>query len=295
MQFIHRLMKSQVRSFSSSMQFNSQFVPTFIRKRISMPSVAILHLTGAIQANMNRGRSKSLNISSVEKSIDKAFALKRLKAVYLVVNSPGGSAAQSELIAKKIIRLGEEKKVDVISFVEDIAASGGYWLACAGKEIYVCENSWVGSIGALMAVFGLNEFISRHGIDWRIHTAGKSKAFLDPFQPEKEEDVEKVKILLKHVHHNFKEFVKGRRGSRLNGSDELLFNGDAWLGQQAVDFGLVDGIKHLDSYIVEKHGIVGKDVNVVKLNANQGFLSFLQTQSLEDIQNVMLSQKYRIM
>lgn len=262
-----------------------------------MPSVAVLHLNGTIQANINRGRSKNLNLSGIEKSIDKAFGVKRLKTVYLVINSPGGSAVQSELISNKIIRLGEEKKVDVISFVEDLAVSGGYWLACAGKEIYICENSWVGSIGVLMARFGLNELINQYGIDWRIHTAGENKAFLDPFQPEKEEDVKKLKAMLKLIHGNFIRYVKERRGSRLTAEDGVLFNGDSWIGQQAVDLGLVDGVQHLDRYILEKHGVIGKDVNVVKINTNSGFMSYFQSsQSLEEsIQSVVLSQKYKIM
>jgi len=287
-----------IRSLSVSSENHIKFLPHFIS---SKPSVAIIDLAGTIQATVGGGsfgRNQKLNIKSLEKPIEKAFSYKRLKAVILNINSPGGSPVQSELIASKITRLAKEKNVKVISFIEDLAASGGYWLACAGEEIYVSKNSVVGSIGVVSARFGLNEFIQRHGIDWRVHTAGTSKSLLDPFQPEKEEDVKKLKVLLEAIHQNFKDYVKERRGGRLNFHDDVLFNGDIWVGQQAVEQGLVDGIDDVNSYIRQRFGTSGKDVRVVRVNAQKhlDFMNyFLRSFNPMDVNQQILADRFKVM
>ena len=221
-----------------------RFLPFFNRR----PSVAVIRLNGLIAA-----RQGSLSDAGTAPMIERAFAKGKPLAVALVINSPGGSPAQSSLIAARIRRLAAEKRVPVTAFVEDAAASGGYWLACAADEILVDENSIVGSIGVISASFGLQDLIGRIGVERRVHTAGRSKSFLDPFRPEKEEDVARLRDLQDRIHENFIAHVKDRRGNRLSGTHDL-FNGDFWLGRQAVELGLADGIGHLVPVMKERHG-----------------------------------------
>ncbi len=203
------------------------------------PLVSVVRLHGAIAAG-----PRGLSDAGMATPIERAFSKGRPVAVALQINSPGGSPTQSALIAARIRRLSEEKEVPVFAFVEDVAASGGYWLATAGDEIFVDANSITGSIGVISASFGLTEFIAKHGIERRVHTAGQSKSFMDPFRPEKEEDVARLKALQEVIHGNFIAQVKSRRGSKLpEGQD--LFTGDIWVGPQAVEVGLADGIGHL--------------------------------------------------
>jgi signal peptide peptidase SppA len=211
-----------------------RFIP-FLK---SQPRVAVLRLQGAIGTGRN-----GLTDAGLAPLIEKAFAKGKPKAVALIVNSPGGSAAQSSLIAARIRRLAEEKKIPVHAFVEDVAASGGYWLACAADEIWVDSSSIVGSIGVIFASFGFPELMKRQGIERRVVTAGRSKSLADPFLPEKPEDVERLKALQAPIHQAFIDHVKARRGARLAEAD--LFNADVWVGPQAVDMGLVDGVAHL--------------------------------------------------
>lgn len=203
------------------------------------PLVAVIRLQGQI-ANSNRG----LDDKTLAPLIEKAFVRGKPAAVALEINSPGGSAVQSSLIAARIRRLAEENDVPVFAFVEDVAASGGYWLACAADEIFVDNGSIIGSIGVISANFGLNEFIDRHGVERRVHTAGKSKSFLDPFKPEKATDVKRLKGWLDQLHTYFIDTVKSRRGDRL-AADPDLFTGEVWIGQSGVEKGLADGIGHL--------------------------------------------------
>ena len=177
----------------------------------SAPTVAVLRLSGAIGAS---GRG-ALNDQSLAPTIEKAFARGKPAAVALVINSPGGSPVQSSLIGARIRRLAEEKEVPVIAFVEDVAASGGYWLAVAADEIYADRNSILGSIGVIYASFGAHELLSKHGVERRVHTAGQSKSMLDPFRPEKPEDVDRLKDLLEQTHENFIAHVKERRGDAI--------------------------------------------------------------------------------
>ena len=205
---------------------------------VSTPKVAVIRLTGAI----GTGRG-AMTDAALAPLIEKAFAKSKLKAVVLQINSPGGSPTQSALIAARIRRLAAENELPVFAFVEDVAASGGYWLATAADEIYADDNSVVGSIGVIAGGFGFHELIKSYGVERRMHTAGESKSMLDPFQPEKPEDVERLETVLAQIHQNFIAQVKDRRGEKLIGDD--LFTGEFWVGQKAVDNGLIDGLGHM--------------------------------------------------
>ena len=202
------------------------------------PTVAVIRLQGTIGA----GRG-GLTDAALAPVIERAFRRKKPAAVALVINSPGGSPVQSSLIAARIRRLADERDIPVHAFVEDMAASGGYWLACAADQIWADESSVLGSIGVITAGFGLQDFIARHGIERRVHTAGRSKSTLDPFRPEKPEDVERLRAILEPIHAAFKDHVRNRRGTRLADAD--LFTGEFWAGKRAVELGLADGIAHL--------------------------------------------------
>lgn len=208
----------------------------------STPMVAVVRLSGTIASGGRFGAS-ALNDDGLADILDRAFSRGKPKAVALVVNSPGGSPAQSSLIGARIRRLAEENKVPVYAFVEDVAASGGYWLATAADEIFVDASSIVGSIGVISASFGFTGLMERHGVERRVHTAGKEKSMLDPFRPERTEDIKRLKALQQQIHDSFIEQVKSRRGDRLKNGD--LFTGEIWVGQKAVEVGLADGIGHL--------------------------------------------------
>lgn len=216
----------------------------FLDKR---PTVSVIRLEGAI-ASGQRG----LNDKAMAPQIEKAFRSKPV-AVALQINSPGGSAVQSSLIAARIRRLSVEKNIPVIGFVEDVAASGGYWLACASEEILVDRGSVVGSIGVISAGFGLNRLIDTYGVDRRVYTAGQSKSFLDPFRPEKKEDVARLTDILEDLHAYFIDYVKERRGNSLV-DDPELFTGRVWVGKSAVGRGLADGVGHLVPTMKDRYG-----------------------------------------
>jgi len=214
------------------------------------PLVSVLHLNGMIASG---GRMPGLNDVGLAPLIERAFRKGKPTAVALLLNSPGGSPVQSSLIAGRIRRLAEEREIPVHAFVEDVAASGGYWLATAADEIWLDRSSVVGSIGVIMAGFGLQEFISRHGIERRVHVAGRSKSLLDPFRPEKAAEVKKLKAVLGQIHEAFIAQVRARRGARLaEGKD--LFSGEFWIGEEAVALGLADGIGHLVPKMKERYG-----------------------------------------
>ncbi|MGB0505224.1 MAG: S49 family peptidase [Pikeienuella sp.] len=208
-----------------------------------------MRLSGAIGTGGMRG---GLSDAAMAPLIERAFAPKRLAAVALAINSPGGSPVQSALIAARIRRLATEKDVRVYAFCEDVAASGGYWLATAGDEIYADANSIIGSIGVIYAGFGFHELIEKHGIERRVHTAGGSKSMLDPFKPEQKKDVERIVVLQEQIHQNFITQVKDRRGAKL--ADQDLFTGDVWVGAGAVDVGLIDGLAHLATKMKDVFG-----------------------------------------
>lgn len=213
------------------------------------PRVAVVRLAGVIASDGRFGGG--LSDQTVAPLIERAFARKP-DAVALAINSPGGSPVQSSLIAARIRRLASEKSVPVHAFVEDVAASGGYWLACAADEIIVDPSSIVGSIGVISASFGFQDFIARHGIERRVHTAGEEKSFLDPFKPEREEDVARLRALQGEIHAAFVAHVKDRRGDRLKGDD--LFSGQFWTGSAAVERGLADATGHLVPTMKAKYG-----------------------------------------
>ena len=208
----------------------------------SDPLVAVVRLTGTI-ASGGRFGSENLNDSGTASVLERAFAKGKPVAVALVINSPGGSPVQSSLIAARIRRLAAEKNVPVYAFVEDLAASGGYWLATAADEIFVDPSSIVGSIGVISASFGFTGLMEKHGIERRVYTAGEDKSMLDPFRPERAADIKRLKALQKQIHDSFIAQVKTRRGDRLK--NDKLFTGDIWVGEQAIEVGLADGIGHL--------------------------------------------------
>lgn len=205
------------------------------------PRVSVIRLQGAIGMS---GRGGGLNDAALAPLIERAFKRGKPSAVALTINSPGGSPVQSSLIAARIRRLAQETDLPVYAFVEDVAASGGYWLACAADEIWADDSSVLGSIGVISAGFGFHDLIGRWGIERRVHTAGQSKSTLDPFRPEKPEDVARLHNVLEPIHGAFKDHVTARRGDRLpKGRD--LFTGEFWAGREAVELGLADGIGHL--------------------------------------------------
>lgn len=215
------------------------------------PVVPVVRLQGVIAADQRPGR---LNIAAVEPLLSKAFAMKAAPAVAIVINSPGGSPVQSRLISKRIRDLADEHSKPVLVFVEDAAASGGYFIAVAGDEIFVDPSSIVGSIGVIMAMFGFVGAIEKLGIERRVHTAGKSKSTLDPFQPEKAEDVERIKRFEIEIHQVFIDHVKAGRRGRLKADDDTLFTGEWWTGLRGVELGLVDAIGDLHATLRERFG-----------------------------------------
>jgi signal peptide peptidase SppA len=190
--------------------------------------------------------------------------------VALSINSPGGSPVQSAQIAKRIRDMARERDVPVIAFVEDIAASGGYWLACAGDEIFADASSIVGSIGVVSAGFGFHELIGRIGVERRVHTIGERKAMLDPFRPEQPDDVATLTALQRDVHESFKAQVRERRGRRLKADEAALFNGEVWSGRRAAELGLVDGLGDLRGVLRQRFG---DKVRLVPVTGRRGWLS----------------------
>ena len=223
------------------------------RRRKDAPLVSVLRLAGII-GRVGPVRGGNISLASMEKAIDRAFAPKRLAAVALSVNSPGGSPVQSALIARRIRARAEERGVPVLAFAEDVAASGGYWLACAADEIFADENSIVGSIGVIAAGFGFADLIARHGVERRVHTAGARKGMLDPFRPENPEEVERLRAVQRDMHESFVSHVRERRGRRLRAEDEILFSGEFWSGRKAIELGLVDGLGDLRGVLRDRFG-----------------------------------------
>ncbi|MFC0278876.1 S49 family peptidase [Falsigemmobacter intermedius] len=234
------------------------------------PRVPLLRLSGAIGAAGRFGGG--LNDAGLAPLIERAFSAGKPAAVALLINSPGGSPVQSSLIAARIRRLAEDKKLPVHAFVEDAAASGGYWLACAADDIYADESSILGSIGVISAGFGFTDLIARHGIERRVHTAGRSKSTADPFRPETPEDEARLRMILDPIHQAFIAYVKERRGARLDLSTPDLFEGAFWAGRDALRIGLADGIGHAVPVL---RSIYGEKVKLVPQAARRGLLSKL--------------------
>ena len=222
------------------------------RFRTDIPVVPVVRIAGVI--GLVTPLRPGLVLSTIAKSLERAFATPHARAVALIINSPGGSPSQSHLIFRRIRQLADEKKVPVLGFVEDVGASGGYMLACAADEIICNEFSIVGSIGVVGASFGFNQLMEKVGIERRLYTAGDRKAMLDPFLPEKPDDVKRIKAIQQDIHENFIALVKERRGSKLKGSGKTLFSGEFWTAKKAIELGLADGIGDLRSTLRERFG-----------------------------------------
>jgi len=217
------------------------------------PVVSVVRLAGMISSTPQPFRG-GLSLPSVAGTIERACTMPGVLAVALQVNSPGGSPVQSALIAKRVRNVAKEHDLPVFAFVEDVAASGGYWLACAADEIYAERSSIVGSIGVVSAGFGFEEAIKKIGVERRLYHQGRNKAMLDPFKPEDPEDVERLYAIQKEIHETFIDHVRDRRGKRLKGEDDVLFNGDIWTGQRALELGLIDGLGDLRSVMRDRFG-----------------------------------------
>jgi signal peptide peptidase SppA len=213
--------------------------------------IPVIRLHGTIMTGGNQFRP-SLSLASCAGIIEKAFAFDA-PAVAVSVNSPGGSPVQSRLIYKRIRDLAEEKNRKVLVFVEDVAASGGYMIALAGDEIIADPSSIVGSIGVVSASFGFPELMKKVGVERRVHTAGKNKSVLDPFKPEKKEDIERLKALQLEVHETFIDMVKARRGAKLK-DDPDLFTGLFWTGRRGLELGLVDAMGDMRATLKARFG-----------------------------------------
>src|SRR3984957_5890492 len=221
------------------------------RFRDPPPVVPVLRFDGVIGPRQWRG---AVSLASHAAAIDKAFNTKRVAAVAIVVNSPGGSPVQSSLLYRRIRQLAGEKHLPVFAFAEDVTASGGYWLALAGDEVYAEETSLVGSIGVVSGGFGFTRLIDRLGIDRRLYTAGENKSLLDPFLPEQERDVERLSALQQDIHAAFKDHVRQRRLGKIDAADETLFSGEVMTGRMALAKGLIDGIGDLRAVMRTRFG-----------------------------------------
>lgn len=229
-------------------------LPKIVSERTERgPVVAAVRLHGVITPTPTPMARNTISMQTVESALTRAFDHDRLVAVALLINSPGGAPTQSALVAERVRELAAKKRVPVLAFCEDLAASGGYWLACAGDEVYAHGTSLVGSIGVVSAGFGLNGLIERYGVERRVHTAGENKVRLDPFSPEKPEDVEWLKGLQEQLHEQFVAWVRERRGAKLTATDDELFNGEVWTGAKAVELGLVDGLGTLRSVVAKRY------------------------------------------
>ena len=217
-----------------------------------VPRVPVVRLTGTI--GFSTPLRPGLTLAGIARALDRAFSLGKPKAVALAINSPGGSPVQSHLIYRRIRELAREKKVPVIAFVEDVAASGGYMLACAADEIICDPSSIVGSIGVVGATFGVPEAMKKLGIERRVYTAGEKKVMLDPFLPEKPEDVEHLKSIQREIHETFIALVKSSRGARLTGPENTVFSGEYWGARTALGYGLIDALGDLRAVLRERFG-----------------------------------------
>src|ERR1700682_1929193 len=227
-----------------------ELIPARLRRGIAVvPVVRLSGLIGAVTP-----LRPGMSLAGVARTLERAFVMKNAKAVALVINSPGGSPVQSRQIYLRIRQLAAEKKLSVLVFVEDVAASGGYMIACAGDEIFCDPSSIMGSIGVVGGSFGFQELIKKVGVERRLYTAGAHKAMLDPFLPENPDDVARVKALQREIHAIFIALVKQSRGARLKGADDVLFTGEYWAGETSVSLGLADAIGDLRSTLRARYG-----------------------------------------
>ena len=243
----------------------------FLKKKKIVPVVYMSGIIGNVGALKN-----GITISSTQDLLEKAFKIKNSAAVALIINSPGGSPTQSSLIYKRIKKLAKKNKTKVIFFVEDVAASGGYYIACAGDEIYVDENSIVGSIGVIYTSFGFDKLIKKYGIERRIFTTGKYKSILDSFQKQKLSDVKKLKSIQSEIFKNFKEVVLKSRRKKINIQNKNIFSGSFWAGKEAVKLGLVDGVGDLNTIMEKKFG---EKIKYIPIKPKKSFLKGVLSRS----------------
>jgi signal peptide peptidase SppA len=248
------------------------------RLRGDIPVVPVVRLSGVI--GFSTPLKPGLTLATCARSLDRAFSMRRAQAVALLINSPGGSPVQSHLIYRRIRALAAENKRPVIAFAEDVAASGGYMIACAADEIICDLSSIVGSIGVVGGSFGFAKLMDRIGIERRLYTSGENKAMLDPFLPEKPEDVEKLKAVQKEIHEGFIDLVKQSRGAKLKGPEKTLFSGEYWTGNKAIELGLADGIGDLRSTLRARFG---DDVVTPLVSAGRGWFGRVQPGVLEPL------------
>jgi signal peptide peptidase SppA len=227
-----------------------EYLPARLRRDV--PVVPVVRLSGAIGAVTPL--RPGLTLAGIAKTLERAFTTRGAKAVALLINSPGGSPVQSRQIYLRIRQLATEKKLPVLVFVEDVAASGGYMIACAGDEIFCDPSSILGSIGVVGGSFGFQELIRKIGVERRLYTAGERKATLDPFLPENPDDVARLKAIQREIHAIFISLVKDSRGARLKGADDELFTGEYWAGEKSISLGLADGIGDLRSTLRARYG-----------------------------------------
>jgi serine protease SohB len=236
------------------------------RFRSDIPVVPVIRLAGVIGAVTPL--RPGLTLSATARSLERAFATRNARAVALIINSPGGSPAQSHLIFRRIRQLATEKKLPVIAFVEDVGASGGYMLACAADEIVCDQFSIVGSIGVVGGSFGFPKLMEKLGVERRLYTAGERKVMLDPFQPEKPEDVKRIKNIQKDIHEHFIALVEDRRAGKLKSNEKTLFSGEFWTARAAIELGLADGIGDLRSTLRQRYG---EKVRTPLISEGRGF------------------------
>jgi signal peptide peptidase SppA len=241
------------------------------RLRGGTPVVPVVRLSGVI--GLSTPLRPGLTLAGIARPLERAFGMRRARAVALVINSPGGSPVQSHLIYRRIRQLGAEHGRPVIAFAEDVAASGGYMIACAADEIICDASSIVGSIGVVGGSFGFAKLMDKLGIERRLYTSGEHKAMLDPFLPEKPEDVERLKVVQREIHEGFIALVKQSRGARLRGPEKTLFSGEFWTGHKAVELGIADGIGDLRTTLRERFG---EEVVTPLVSAARGWFGRVQ-------------------
>ena len=252
---------------------------SFFKKKKIIPHIKLSGVIG------NVGKFKQgIDFSSQEELISKAFSLKKAPCVAITINSPGGSPVQSHLIYKLIRQLAKKNNKKVIVFAEDVAASGGYLIACSGDEIYANSSSIIGSIGVIYSSFGFTELIKKIGVERRVHTAGKNKSTLDPFLDEKKEDIERLKNIQLDLHKDFIDVVEKSRGSKLKKDDIELFSGEFWSGSKAKKLGLIDDIGDVNQVLREKFG---EDVVIKKFEKSKGWLSKKLSSSNKQVEQLI--------
>src|SRR6059058_2906196 len=246
-----------------------EWIPARLRRGAAVvPVVRLSGLIGAVTP-----LRPGMSLAGIARTLERAFSMRNAKAVALVINSPGGSPVQSRQIYLRIRQLAAEKKLPVLVFVEDVAASGGYMIACAGDEIFCDPSSILGSIGVIGGSFGFPKLMEKLGVERRLYISGEHKAMLDPFLPENPEDVERLKAVQREIHEGFIELVRRSRGSRLKGPEKTLFSGEYWTGAKAVEFGLADHIGDLRSTLRERFG---PDVATPLVSPPRGWLGRVQ-------------------